>query len=264
VLDAQAAAGRRGRLVPWRVELEFGEGKAVPPLVLKTPAGNTLSLRGKIDRIDRVANEAAFAVIDYKYRGDSLSLDRVYHGLSLQLLTYLLVIQRGSGDKLRPAAAFYVKLLRQLEKVNHPDEATAPDDPVFHLKTKPRGIIDWQHRDLLDASHESKTSEVVALYLKNDGTMGNRNSTDGCESTEFAAMLKLVERRLSEVADQIISGQIEVKPYRIGDASPCVYCEYRNVCRFDPAINKYNHLPAMKREEVLQRVLDEASGGAGS
>jgi ATP-dependent helicase/nuclease subunit B len=257
VIDAQAAAGKRGRLAPWRVELEFGEGKPLGPLKLETPAGNTLLIRGKIDRVDKVQNGAAFAVIDYKYRGDALSLDRVYHGLSLQLLTYLLVLQRGGAGKLTPAGAFYVKLLRQLEKVDHPSQATPLDDPLFHLKTKPRGLINWQHRQLFDADHQAKSSDVVSLYIKNDGTLGNKNSCDGCESVEFDAILKLVERKLAAVADAIMGGAIDVKPYRLGDASPCVYCEYRNVCRFDPAINHYNPLPPMKREEVLQRALEE-------
>jgi ATP-dependent helicase/nuclease subunit B len=257
VIDAQAAAGKRGRLAPWRVELEFGEGKKLGALKLDTPAGNTLLIRGKIDRVDKVQNGAAFAVIDYKYRGDSLSLDRVYHGLSLQLLTYLLVLQRGAAGKLTPAGAFYVKLLRQLEKVDHPEDATAVDDPLFHLKVKPRGLINWKHRQIFDAGHETKMSDVVSLYIRNDGTLGNKNSCDGCESSEFDAMLKVVERKLAAVADAIIGGTIEVSPYRIGDASPCVYCEYRSVCRFDPAINQYRHLTPMKREEVLRRAMED-------
>lgn len=262
VLDAQSAAGLRGQFVPWKAELQFGDGREVPALVLKTPAGREVRLKGKIDRVDLVEDQAAFAVIDYKYRGSSLSLDWVYHGLSLQLLTYLLVLQR-NGSKLAdrelvPAAAFYVQLLRQLDKVKHPDDATPPDDPVFHLKVKPRGIISWDHRKLVDVEHQSKSSDVVALYVKADGTLGNKNSSDGCEGGEFAAMLQRVEKRIGELTDQIISGDIAVYPYRIANSRPCTYCDFRSVCRFDPAINRYHHLPAMKREDVLQRVVDEA------
>ena len=77
-------------------------------------------IRGRIDRVDMLADQAAFAVIDYKLRGSQLSLERVYHGLSLQLLTYLLVLRENgrklTGRKLTPAAAFYIKLLRRLEE----------------------------------------------------------------------------------------------------------------------------------------------------
>ena len=119
VLDAASAAGIRGKLIPWKAELQFGDGREIPPLVLNTPNGREVRLRGKIDRVDLLENQAAFAVIDYKYRGSSLALDWVYHGLSLQLLTYLLVLQANGNHlakrKLVPAAAFYVQLLRQLQ-----------------------------------------------------------------------------------------------------------------------------------------------------
>ncbi len=263
---AQSAAGGRGKMVPWRAELVFGDHADLDALVLATPAGNELRLRGKIDRVDLVADQAAFAVIDYKYHGDSLSLDWVYHGLSLQLLTYLIVLQRNgrklADRKLTPVAAFYVQLLRHLEKVKHPDYATAPDDPAFHLKIKPRGIIDWKHRHLIDSEHTAKASEVVQLYVTKEGAIGNKNSSDGCESEEFAAMLRLVERRLGELGDRIVAGGIAVAPYRIAQISPCANCEYRSVCRFDAAVNRYRPLESMKREQVLELALQEAGDGA--
>jgi ATP-dependent helicase/nuclease subunit B len=230
-------------------------------LVLKTPSGGELRLRGRIDRVDRVQNQADFAVIDYKYRGSTLALDWVYHGLSLQLLTYVLVMQKNGSElakqKFRPVAALYVKLLRQLKRVKHPDDATAPDDPTFNLTEKPRGIIDLSRSQLLDRDLAGKASDVVNLYIKTDGTLGKKNISDGCESAEFAAMLRLAERKLAEMGAGILSGQIDVSPYRIGQATPCEYCEYRAVCRFDASINRYHQLEKLSREQVLERAVAE-------
>jgi ATP-dependent helicase/nuclease subunit B len=266
VIAAQTAAAKHGRLKPWRAELIFDEGAELQPLKIKTPNGNQLVLRGKIDRVDLIEDQAAFAVIDYKLTGNKLALDQVYHGLSLQLLTYLLVLQNNgeklAGKKLTPVAAFYVKLLRQLEKVDHPDDATAPDDPLFDLRVKPRGIIDWKHRKLVDSQHTSKASEVVQLYVKSDGTLGNRNNSDGCDSSEFSAMLDLVQRKLGELADRMLSGDITISPYRINQTSACMRCEYRCVCRFDVTVNRYHQLVPMKREDVLSRVMKERGDGA--
>src|SRR5581483_7395047 len=120
VIDTQSAGAARGRFKPIRAELTFGfdDGAGLAALELSTAQRNVLRLRGKIDRVDLLEDQAAFAVIDYKLSGNQLSLDRVYHGISLQLLTYLLVLQTAgeslAGKKLTPAAAFYVKLLRQL------------------------------------------------------------------------------------------------------------------------------------------------------
>ena len=54
-----------------------------------------MQLRGYIDRVDlaELADELLGIVIDYKRtRQKRLKLDEVYHGLSLQLLGYLLVL----------------------------------------------------------------------------------------------------------------------------------------------------------------------------
>jgi ATP-dependent helicase/nuclease subunit B len=266
VIDTQSAGAARGRFKPIRAELEFGSSapESLPPLELKTPEGNRLRLRGKIDRVDLLEDQAAFAVIDYKLSGSQLSLDRVYHGISLQLLTYLLVLQANgqqlAGKKLTPAAAFYVKLLRQLDDVKHPSEATPPEDEAFHLSVKPRGLI---HRKFLGALDDhlgpGVRSEVVQAALKRDGELGHRNISDAAEASEFAALLRHVEKRLGQLGDQIIAGRIDVSPFRMGQITPCPSCDYRAVCRFDTLTNRYNHLTVLGREGVLEKLAQEAT-----
>jgi len=165
---AQAAANKRGKFTPWKAELEFGDRKELPALQLKTPGATSSKLRGKIDRVDILEDQALFAVIDYKYRGETLALDHVEHGLSLQLLTYLVVIAKNgqtlAGKRLTPAAALYVKLLSQLDTVKHPGDSTDPADPKFHLQTKPRGIVNCsiaslRHRLAIEGS------DVLQLYV---------------------------------------------------------------------------------------------------
>jgi len=268
VIDTQSAGAARGRFKPLRAELEFGssDSESLPPLELQTPAGNRLRLRGKIDRVDLLEDEAAVAVIDYKLSGSQLSLDRVYHGISLQLLTYLLVLQANgqklAGKKLTPAAAFYVKLLRQLDDVKHPSEAMAPDDPAFHLSVKPRGVV---HRKYLGAIDDKLApgvrSEVVQASIKKDGALGFRNSSDAAEGDEFSALLRHVQKRLAELGDQIIAGRIDASPYRMGQLTPCPNCDYRAVCRFDTLTNRYNHLTVLGREGVLDKLAQEGGDG---
>jgi ATP-dependent helicase/nuclease subunit B len=165
VIASQRAAMRRGNFRPAMAELGFGvEGGVLPPFRLKTPAGREVLLHGKIDRVDLVRDGAQLAVIDYKLTGRPLAMDRVYHGISLQLLTYLLVLdaegERVFGRKLTPTAAFYVKLLRSLDEVKHPEDAPPPDDPAFDLKEKPRGI------SMATAWITSMTTASTAAHLK--------------------------------------------------------------------------------------------------
>jgi ATP-dependent helicase/nuclease subunit B len=222
-------------------------------------------LQGKIDRVDVLADEAAVAVIDYKLSGSALSLDRVYHGLSLQLLTYLLVLrengERLGGKKLTPAAAFYVRLLRQLEDVKHPDECT--EEALVDLRVKPRGIFEGRYLPHLDGDCTKGHSEVVNAYVKTDGTQGNKGKTDAADAGEFAALIDHVRGRIGGLADLILDGRIELHPYQIRGVSPCPNCEFRPVCRFDSAINRYHHLDPMKREDVLAKVVEARDGGKG-
>jgi ATP-dependent helicase/nuclease subunit B len=222
-----------------------------------------LRLRGKIDRVDLLEDQAAFAVIDYKLSGSQLSLDRVYHGISLQLITYLLVLQANgqqlAGKPITPAAAFYVKLLRQLDDVKHPNDATSPDEDAFHLSVKPRGLI---HRKYLDAIDDQLApgvrSQVVQAAIKKDGGLGFRNNSDATEANEFSALLRHVQKRLAELGDTIIAGRIDVMPYRMGNLTPCAACDYRAVCRFDTLTNQYKHLTMLGREGVLDQLAQEA------
>lgn len=261
VTAGQEAAARRGQFVPAFAELTFGGAKGkLPGLEVTTPGGRKVVLQGKIDRVDVIAGEAAFAVIDYKLHGNRLMLDRVYHGLSLQLLTYLLVLRENGeklmGRKMTPAAAFYVKLLRQLDEVKHPDDVLAEDAAPVDLRVKPRGIFEESCLPALDDQCVKGYSQVVNAYVKGDGTLGNRGTTDVAEAEEFAGLIEYVRRRVGELGDLILEGRIDVHPYQIQGISPCPNCEFRAVCRFDPAINRYKHLEPMGREMVLQKVLE--------
>jgi ATP-dependent helicase/nuclease subunit B len=269
VCATQKAVLSRGAFRPAFAELQFGmdEKDPLPPLHIRTPGGRDVMLRGKIDRVDLARDGAEVAVIDYKMRGGTLDLASVYHGLSLQLLTYLLVLE-SSGEqlfkkKVTPVAAFYAKLLRQLESIKHPRDAKEVDHPSFDLKrdVRPRGVFDERYlRRLDDDACAGQPSEVVNCRVNKDGNIGNINASDASDAAAFAALLRYVERRIGELADDLIAGAVEVMPYRMGEQTPCPRCEFRSVCRFDPAINHYLHLEPMKRAAVLT-VLREGEGG---
>jgi ATP-dependent helicase/nuclease subunit B len=212
-----------------------------------------------IDRIDIVQDRAEAAVIDYKLSGGSVSVQAVYHGLSLQLLVYLLVLQASgqqlAGRPLTPAAAFYVKMLRRLSDVAHPDDAIDPSDERFEVSVKPRGLFDARCLDWLDRTCAAGSySEVVQAYRTRDGSVSDREGYDAVETRQFRDLLELARARLAELADQIMSGRIDIAPYRLRGQSPCSSCAYADVCRFDPTINRYHHLTAMSRQQVFEQL----------
>ncbi len=84
---------KQGEFVPAALEARFGFDGGIPPMRLSLEGGDQVLLRGQIDRIDALVQGGAtyLRVIDYKSSPRPLDLTDVYHGLSLQLLIYLLV-----------------------------------------------------------------------------------------------------------------------------------------------------------------------------
>ena len=171
---------RRGQFRPGFTSVEFGEGGRLPALRVTTPGGRETIVRGSVDRVDFLPDGRHAAVFDYKMSAGTLAMQDVYHGLSLQLLTYLLVLQASgeelAGKPLTPVAAFYLPLLRRMNDLDHPDEALDPDRTVLHLRVKPRGVFDADFLAGLDSSLDRGFSDVVNAFVSKDGTLGRRNS----------------------------------------------------------------------------------------
>jgi ATP-dependent helicase/nuclease subunit B len=250
---------RRGKYRPAFGKVRFGRGGSLPAHAVKTPKGNEVHLHGQIDRVDLNDKRRAFIAVDYKMRAGALAWDKLHYGLSLQLLTYLLVISANgeqlTGQKLAPAAVLALQVLRSPQLVPHPSEAMSPENPDFPRRMKPRGLIETRAADSLDQHWRAgEASAVIQAYKNKDGALGRLGISDLVEKSDFDALLKHVEKRIGELAEQISTGDVAVMPYMLNRLTPCSRCEYRSVCRFEPGINRYRMLQGMKREDVLVAV----------
>jgi ATP-dependent helicase/nuclease subunit B len=254
VLSSQRTLADRQALKPARVGVGFGRDKDLlqPPLI-QTPAGKTVRLHGRIDRVDMVEDRKMLAVIDYRSGSGQLNLGEVYHGLALQLLAYMLVIRENQREpKFTPVAAFYQSVARSLRAVDHPDDCADPESEEFRLRVKPRGIFD---QDLL-TSFDSKvqageSSLAVNAYLTVKGEFGRRDYADNADPGEINLLLDHVKAMIAKLADDLMGGKVTIAPYRLGDVSPCPRCSYKSICRFDPGINRYHVVQPMKKSQVL-------------
>jgi len=266
VMQAQRRANQADRMRPAAAELAFGmdDRGGLPALTLSTPNGRSVVLRGVIDRVDvaEAADELLGVVVDYKDSRDKrLDMSRVYHGLSLQLPAYLLVLEeRGetaAGRQIRPirpAGALYVSLAPQYHQVEHPSRAdtrVAQRAGTF----KARGLL---HADRLgDLGIEAEAgdwSPHYAVYRKGDGSFGYPDQSDVAEGAAFEAALRGTRWRLGELADGVLDGSVAVQPYRLGKFSPCSWCAMALVCRFEMGLCKVRFLESLKRSEVFRRL----------
>jgi ATP-dependent helicase/nuclease subunit B len=254
-VKAMAAASRAGNLRTVASELNFGDAKTgLPPLIIQLGGGRSIYLRGKIDRLD-VAQDggitAAF-VFDYKTSGKSISWSNIYHGLDLQLPTYLLAIQgRKLGDSppLTAAGAFFFPISTALPKAMLDDMDSEKEDK---FRYKAYGLFDGERYRLLDVDSGQFSAFYNFSVTQKDAQYGRYGTSGAIKPQDYERLLAFVQEKITQLAGQMFGGRIEVHPYRIADESPCSNCDYLTVCRFDWQVNDYNFLAKVDKEEVLK------------
>lgn len=254
---------------PRALERSFGSGEAhLPPLAFKLPDGTDLEIVGQIDRLDAAEHNGRqyILVIDYKSGGAWLKLVEVYHGLKLQLLTYLLVAQSAAEELLgsadcQPAGVLYYFLKNPSlsgQVLISPEEV----NKQLNGKLKMPGwtLADPEVVRLMDSSIETR-SEFLKLALKKDDTFYSSCQAYIKTAEEFGLLLKHVENLLVETANNIMAGDIAISPYNLGRQEPCGYCKYQAVCQFDCILpeNDYRKLPSPDDNTLLKQLTGKRS-----
>lgn len=267
VIQAQRRVAGSGSARPRRVELPFGfdDLGGLPALELSTPAGRRVLVRGFIDRVDlaELGDDLLGVVIDYKdTRNKRLEMSKVYHGLSLQLLAYLLVLaERGQtlvGRPIQPIGALFVSLASKYQKVDHPADQEESREAALEGSFRPRGILQADKFHALDRTFDGSRSVEYNFFRKKDGEIGHVDSTDATSGADFQNTLEHTRAKLGALADGILDGNVAVRPYRLGTQSPCTWCPMAAVCRFEMGICVTRFLDSLKRSEVFRRL---AKGG---
>lgn len=280
VLRVQRAVLRAGRTRPRRAEVAFGTGTpdALPALSLTTPAGRTLLLRGYIDRVDwttvarttgscdQPATPSAClgVVVDYKSSARIFDLREVYHGLALQLPVYMLVLLehgiRLAQTPIEPVAGMFQTLRPTYVTVDHPSDAAKLNVETRGFK-RLRGLVRFGRLDAIDTVEPGKPSQYLNVQVLKDGGIAHADRSDALEDADFESLLSFVRRKLGELADAILDGQVEVAPCRLGALNPCASCSYLPVCGYELGISRTRFLPRPSRTWVLEQMKTVAPDG---
>lgn len=254
VLRWQRESARAGAFRPYKVEYPFGYKRpGCPEFKMTTPAGRTIYLRGKIDRVDIAdhGGELLGVVIDYK-RTTSRTLDlaKTFHGLTLQLVGYLLAVKAAgrtlAGRTVKPIAALYLPLLEPYQTVPHPAEQK-------RVSYQWRGIADASAIKALDADvGPGGASKYLAVRLTRCGEP--YANCDAARSDHFAALMTHVGRQIGALADRLLDGDITISPYRLRRAMPCSFCMYKPVCRYEIETQPPRTLVSLRKQDVFEQI----------
>ena len=250
---------------PFGYEITFGlkEGD-YPPIQVELSTGEKVNLVGRIDRVDKLMNEGEefYRIIDYKSGNKDFKLSDVYYGLQIQLLTYLDAMlkseSRRSEEPVFPAGILYFKIDDPVIKAkNNLDEEELEKAIMKALKMKGLLLADTKIIREMDRNIEG-ASLIVPASIKKDGELGSRSSVATVE--QFDMLLQHVKENLINTCEEMLSGEINIKPYKKKDATPCAYCEYTAICQFDPALteNTYKIIKDKKDKEIWELLSKEA------
>lgn len=246
---------RNSRFTTIGAEVRFGEKDGLPPVILELADGRRIALRGVIDRIDRYAGDHGLylRVIDYKSSTHSLEPVRMWYGLQLQLLLYLMAAEQ-SQPGATPAGAFYFRINDPHVTTDHDiqQEAEARIAEAMRLK----GVV-LADAEVIDAMDADQPGYSLGKVFNKDGSVAA--SANAYDLNGMRGLLTHARKTAAELADRMHQGCIDVSPAQIDQWSACDWCPYAGICGIDPALpgGEKRALSCADKKELLQRMANE-------
>ncbi|GHU53332.1 ATP-dependent helicase/deoxyribonuclease subunit B [Clostridia bacterium] len=196
-----------GKFDVWALEHEFNTQ-------IDINGGRKLLLRGRIDRVDAVSidDKIYIKIIDYKTGSKKFSLPNVHNGTQLQLVLYLNVLVKNEdiilSNKKMPGGMFYFYI----------------NDPVLDSDK-----IKEDNLKTADILNEFKMSGLVLDDVIPHMDKGTFKSSNGVvlPLDEFQNLMNCANKKAVEIAENIVSGKIDINP------TTCEYCKFKTVCQID-------------------------------
>ena len=252
----QTLKNSKFKVLGTEVKFDNDKDSKYPPIEMKLDNGKTVSIIGKIDRIDiaKMPDGKFIRIIDYKSSTKDIDLNKFIAGLQLQLITY--VDATCKNENAIPAGALYFSLLEP--KIAQRNISKEQIEEILRKNYRMNGLVlaNVNVIKAMDTKLEDGKSDIVPVSLKNGEINGRSSSTVTQE--EFENLQKYAVKLIKQISKQILSGNIDLKPYYNvkGKTTPCSYCAYKSICQFDQKLknNYYRVIPNDSKKDILNRI----------
>ena len=220
---------------PMEFELGFGGGGALPAITIQE-GGTTLSVTGKVDRVDGwLHNDKLYLrVVDYKTGKKSFDLTDLRYGLGIQMLLYLFALSDNGaqhfGHEIVPAGVLY---LPARDVILRADRSISEEKlrETMNKELRRSGMV-LSEPDVLHAMEHSALEKpsFLPLRINKDGDISGGIAT----AAQLGKLGKYVDRLLHQIAKELEQGNIDADPCSRGPQdSACTYCEFASACYFE-------------------------------
>ena len=229
---------RSGEIIQSRFEEPFGRKHELPPITVDC-GSQTVHIEGIIDRFDTLKDDRV-KIIDYKTGHEIFDIKEARGGYRLQLMLYLKAAQE---QKRKPAGVFY--FLIDEPKVDLTDTER---EKVFEKISK-----EMKKSFRLNGIMVEDPAVIRGIAGEFDGysdIVPLRNTKEGIKATsenfllseeDFQKLQAEMDQQIQKLCGELVSGKIAIRPKKTDKTSPCVYCQFKSICRFDTAFGGCNY-----------------------
>lgn len=203
-------------------------------------ADSHMTLRGVVDRGDVYYSEETgtlrLRIIDYKSGNHDFKLAQLYEGLQLQLSVYMEVMKS-------LADSMYNRDKYDAERVS-----IVPEGMYYYRMQDP-----YVEAEDADRAEEARNKELKLRGLVND------------DAVYFDNITRYAMKKVHDIAERIIGGEISKSPMAHDTGSACDYCAFTSVCRFDMKNGgnrlRYPRYNDSDKDKIYSEIVKELGGG---
>ena len=234
---------RQSKFSPDACELiigKLGDTEGTAPYQLQLANGMTLTLNGKIDRVDlcEIDGQQYLRVVDYKTGAKQFTLADIYYGLNLQMLLYLFALLDDAEQYTDAAPAGVLYMPANAPKPDRARDDSQPLAEYVNQYFRMSGTV-LCDRGILSAMEENIAGVYIPAQLSADdtGTGAPQLTKDSqvFSGEQLARLRKYVEELVAHSMESYAEGEIAPHPMKkCGSAEffsdACLYCDYHGIC----------------------------------